>query len=192
VGERAGPAPRTLEELAEIVGHYCWVERRIFELAGRWSAATEAPETRVFFSEVAPRHAAWSAQWSDRLPVRAGIDAAALVVPPPGPADEALAALDAEPSLTSRLSGLVTVVLPGLHAGYRAHRAGASPVSERPVLAVLALIASVSPGETASGVAILQRQLEGSDEANSVPEFTRDFERSFGEGFRVFPAVRPS
>ncbi len=155
-------------------------------------AAGPGIRTRVFFSETAPRHGFFAAQWSDRLPVRAGIDAAALIVPPPGSAGEALAALDAEPILTARLSGLVTVVLPGLLAAYEDHRASASPVSERPVLAVLELISSVAPGENAAGVAILQRQLEGSDESNSIPEFTRDFERSFGEGFRVFPAVRPS
>jgi hypothetical protein len=192
MGEPAGPVVRTVEELAEVVGHCCWLERRIFELAGRWSGATGDPEARVFLSEVAPRHAAWSAQWSDRLPVRAGIDAAALVVAPPGPAGEGLDALAAEPGLTARLSGLVGVVLPGLLAAYEDFRDSASPVSERPVLAVLDLITSVIPGEIAAGGAILQRQLEGSEGANSVPEFTRDFERSFGEAFRVFPAVRPS
>ena len=36
-----------------------------------------------------------------------------------------------------QLGGLVNVVLPRLHAAYGAHLAGASPVSEGPVIAVL-------------------------------------------------------
>ena len=57
------PAPlfRTIGELAERCGHYCWVESRLFELTGSWASrpagAAGDPELRVFFSEMSAWHA---------------------------------------------------------------------------------------------------------------------------------------
>ena len=84
-----------------------------------------------------PRHALLAAQWHDRLPVRAGVDAEALVVPPPGPVDEALDLIASAPRLALVLGGLATQFLPWLREAYGRHLAQASPVSEAPVRAVL-------------------------------------------------------
>jgi hypothetical protein len=76
-------SPLTLEAAAALAGEHCWVERRLFELLGRWSAETRhAPS--VLALDRHSQHAAWRAQqWWDRLPVLAQIDRDALVTPSP-------------------------------------------------------------------------------------------------------------
>jgi RNA polymerase sigma factor (sigma-70 family) len=72
-------------------------------------------EVRVFLSEMSAATPSWRRS-GDRLPVRAGVDAAALVVPPPGPVVEALDLLAAEPDpwRWCVLGGLVEQILPRL------------------------------------------------------------------------------
>ena len=128
---------RTIDELAARCGHYCWVEHRLFELAGTWAGEEAEPAIRVFLSAFSRQHGLLANEWYDRLPVRAGIDRSALVVPPPGALEGVLAGLGAEPDLSARLAGLTEMVLPQLMAAYDGHLAQASPVAEGPVMAVL-------------------------------------------------------
>ena len=148
---------RTIDELARRVGGYCWWEHRLFELTGRWASGTgEGPEIRVLFSQMSARHAAYSLQWRDRLPARAGVDVTALVVAPSRADVDALTLLERESDDLLRLGGLIEVVLPRLHSAYRAHLAQASPVSEGPVIEVLRQIAAAGDREMGQGQALLR------------------------------------
>jgi hypothetical protein len=135
----AGISFRTIGELAERCGSYCWLENRLFELTGDWASAPANgdPEFRVLFSEMSAQHAFVAARWADRLPVRAGVDPVALVVPPSGRAVKALDLLAAESDLRARLGGLAERLLPSILQTYSGHLAVASPVAEAPVRAVL-------------------------------------------------------
>ena len=94
----AGVAPtrpwRGIDELAVLVGAYCWVEHRIFAAdrgvgvgAGRRAGRRPGPELRVWCAAVVPApRRSWPRRWAERLPVRAGVDPAALVVGAGGPA----------------------------------------------------------------------------------------------------------
>jgi hypothetical protein len=168
LGSGVRPATfRSIGELAELCGRYCWIERRMFELTGSRasrpasaaSAASEAgdAEIRVVLSAMSAGHAFLAAQWRDRLPVRAGVDAEALIVPPPGRLPEALSLIEAEPRLALVLGGVATQVLPRLEDGYRQHLALASPVSEAPVRAVLEWAARSTAGEIRTARVLLQR-----------------------------------
>ena len=128
---------RTIGELAERCGHYCWVEHRLFELAGAWAGEDSQPAIRVFLSAFSRQHGLLATEWYERLPVRAGVDRAALVLPPPGGLEGVLDGLSAEPDLKARLAGLTGVVLPQLIATYDGHLAEASPVREGTVMALL-------------------------------------------------------
>ena len=84
---------RGIDELAALVGHYGWLEARLFELTGRWATAPagdgaapdgRADELRVWCAAASRRHGELAAHWAQRLPVRAGVDAGALVVAPVG------------------------------------------------------------------------------------------------------------
>ena len=78
---------RGIDELARLVGAYGWVEHRIFQLTGVWASAPSegadaapGPELRVWCAAVSRHHGEVAGRWAERLPVRAGIDPAALVV----------------------------------------------------------------------------------------------------------------
>jgi hypothetical protein len=175
--------------LAACVGGYCWLEHRLFEMTGRWASADGDPAIRVYFSEMSARHAALAARWCDRLPVRAGVDAAALVTPPAVLPAAALTALEGESDLLLRLAGLTTVVAPRILSAYRAHLAGAWPVNEAPVIDVLRLIDLTGDRELQRGRALLQRGVKGSDQRENVAEFCRDLERSLRGQRDIIPSA---
>jgi hypothetical protein len=150
---------RGIDELAGLVGGYCWAEKRIFELAGAWATgAFDGPDglepaVRVWCAGVSRRHGLLAARWAERLPVRAGVDRAALVAPPAGPLAEAFDQVAAAPAARVGVSALIETVLPRMEAVYDAHRRTPNPVSEAPVLEVLAgaqrdLAAEISSGRT--------------------------------------------
>jgi hypothetical protein len=198
IGSGVGHAAfRSIGELAELCGRYCWVERRIFELTGirasRPASAPSAdsadsadsetgsphtgdpgaidPEIRVVLSAMSAGHGFLAAQWRERLPVRAGVDADALIAPPPGPLTEALDLIEAEPHLTLVLGGLATQVLPWLEDGYRRQLAQASPVSEAPVRAVLDWAALSTAREIRTADLLLRRLAPRGEQARSVENF---------------------
>ena len=91
---------RGIDELAGLIGAYCWVENRIFELSGVWATGTGdgpwgglEPAQRVWCAGVSRHHGLLAASWAERLPVRAGVDRGGLVAAPAGPLAGGLDAL---------------------------------------------------------------------------------------------------
>jgi hypothetical protein len=162
------PAWRTIGQLADLVGGWCWVEGRLFELTGAWAGDPGAgaepgtdpgadPEIDVFFAAASRAHAGVAAQWRDRLPVRAGVEVDGLIVPPSGPEAASLSLLEAAQGPLARLAGLVLVVLPHLVRTYGLHLAAANPASEAPVMAVLGPARRNGSAEVRRGRFLLQR-----------------------------------
>ncbi len=170
MGDRA-PTFRPMGQLAARCGHYCWLEHRLFTLTGSWAGApavvTAAPgppgawdaEVRVVCSEMSSWHAFAAASWHDRLPVRAGVDADALVVAPSGSVAQALdlLAAEAEEDLVDAFGGLVGQILPALLAAYDDDFADGSAVSEAPVRALLDLVRPRVHQEIDQGAVLLGR-----------------------------------
>ncbi len=156
------PGWRGIEALGEVVGGYCWLERRLFELTGSWASAggdgAAPPEVLVFLAAASRRHGWLAERWAARLPVRAGVDPPALVESPPGLAREVSAELSGTGTAASGgLGALVELVLPWLADEYGAHLRTASPVSEAPVMEVLVEARRVAVGEMRGGRQLLQR-----------------------------------
>jgi hypothetical protein len=213
-GGAGGATFRTIGELAELCGHYCWVERRVFALTGSRASRPETgdpeagdpetgdpeagdpeagdPEVRVVLSEMSARHGLFAAQWHDRLPVRAGVDAEALIVPPPGPVEEALDLIASAPRLALVLGGLATQFLPRLREAYGRHLAQASPVSEAPVRAVLEWALLSLGDEIRLAGALVQRRAAGGERARSGGEFAGVVQRLLGSVEDSFPGARAS
>jgi hypothetical protein len=186
---------RGIDELAALVGAYSWVENRIFEVCGvRASAPRQAggdpldAAVRVWCAEVSRRHGELAVRWAERLPLRAHVDRADLVIAPAGPLAGAFDALGAEPDSRVCVAALVGSVLPGVRAVYGAHLRTASSVSEAPVLEVLAGAHRDLAGEIRRGDALLE---------GSARRVTRDaalgaqFERALSET-PIFPAGHTS
>jgi hypothetical protein len=194
-----GAVFRTIGDLAVRCGNYCWLEYRLFELTGRAASAGTPPgspaveaEIRVFFSVMAARHAFLAAQWRDRLPVRAGVDANALVVTPPGHVGAALDLLGTAPGPLFVLGGLVGQILPRLLLAYGDDAAHASAVSEAPVRAVLGMAQLLLGEELRDGRTLLSRGAEGAAAARKVAEFEDLLQRELGDGIGISPGARAS
>jgi hypothetical protein len=187
---------RAIDELAGLVGAYCWIEHRLFEVTGAWASVPEPDgasadagdgELRVWCAATAQRHGALAGRWAERLPVRAGVDPSALVTAPAGVA-EALDELGAVTELAAGVGALVGSVLPWVGGVYGSHLAAASPVAEASVMEVLVEARRESRGEIRGGRSLLDR-LEG---AGTPPRHLgTTFERAFADQV-VLPAVRPA
>ena len=197
---RTGATPfRSIGELAELCGHYCWVERRLFELSGSRASGPVSgepepgdPEVRVVLSEMSARHGFLAAQWRDRLPVRADVDADALIAPPAGSAREALDLIESEPRLLLVLGGLAGLFLPRLVDSYARHLAQASPVSEGPVRAVLECAALSAGREMVRARPLGQGCAPGRGRAESAGDGSSLLQRLLGERSDIIPAARVS
>ena len=176
---------RSVEDLAEWVGGYCWAEYRVFEVAGRWASRDGDPALRVTCSVLSARHAGFAGHWRDRLPV------------PPADAPRRWSGRAATRSAGgfARLdeagrcralaaSGLCTVVVPWLLATYEAHLAEASPVAEAPVIALLRRICWSLGDELGAGDSLggagptsgARGELGGRDGVEFVDALKRSFE----------------
>ena len=152
-----------LHKAAGLVGAYCAIERRMFEVTG--AMATEEglpPEIRLFADAMSSQHA-WHAElWADRLPVTAALDPAALVTLPP-PVGEILAVV-ADRRQLEGLVGLFRVVLPRLIVSYSRHASHALPATDGPTVRALTLVIRDEKDELLGGESLVERVL-GTPEA---------------------------
>jgi len=160
------PSGLDLHRAAGLVGAYCAIERRLFELTGSSSAEAEMPEeASVYLDSLSIEHA-WHAElWADRLPVVSGIDAQALVVVPKA-AGQVLDAVATGGPL-ERMVAFFRVALPRLVASYVHHESAASRVSERPTLRALHLVLRDETEALVAGETLVQGLL-GTPEAVEV------------------------
>lgn len=189
-----GGAWRTIDELAALVGAYTWLEHRIFEVTGAWATGAgpvdeDVAELRVWSAATSRRHGALAGQWAERLPVRAGVEPAALVTVPAEP--EGLAGafeeLAAAKELAVGVSALVETVLPWVGGVYGRHLAVATPVSEASVMEVLVEARREGSAEILGGRTLLGRLPKAAKPPRHLGEV---FKRAFAPK-GVSPAVRP-
>jgi hypothetical protein len=185
---------RTIDELAALVGAYCWLEHRIFEVTGAWATAPgpvdgDVAELRVWSASASRRHGALAGRWVERLPVRAGVEPAALVTAPEGPQGlpEAFEELAATKELRVGVAALVETVLPWVGGVYGSHLAVATPVSEASVIEVLVEARRDGSEEIQGGLSLLRRLPEPGKPSCHLGE---EFKRAFAPK-GVSPAVRP-
>ena len=186
---------RGIDELAALIGAYCWVENRIYEIGGVWATAPDdgqlarlEPSLRVWCAGLSRRHGLLALRWAERLPVRAGIDRSALVTAPDGPLARGLDALAAVPDAHGGVAVMVGTVLPHLREVYGAHRQTASPVCEASVLEVLTGADREIAADIGGGEALLQ----GSGGcARENAGLGAEIEQAFAQT-GVFPAVPTS
>jgi hypothetical protein len=185
---------RSIDELAALVGAYCWLEQRIFEVTGAWATGSgpeegHAAELRVWSAAASRRHGDLAGRWAERLPVRAGVDRSALVTPPdaPGGLADALEELAAPKELSTAVFALVETVLPWVGGIYGLHLAVATPVSEASVMEMLVEARRDGSAEIRAGRVLLDGMSGTGSPSRHVAEAVK---RAFAqEG--ITPAVRP-
>jgi hypothetical protein len=189
-----GDTWRTIDELAALVGAYCWIEQRIFEVTGAWATGpgpveSHAAELRVWSAATSRRHGNLAGRWAERLPSRAGVESASLVTAPAAPKGlaESFGELGAMTDLTVGVAALVETVLPWVSGVYAAHLAVAAAVSEAPVMEVLVGARREASAEIRGGRTLLGRIREGRTPSGHLGERVK---RAFAVP-DVSPAVWP-
>ena len=144
----------TLVHSARLLGHYRWIERRLFNVLGEWVGSQQVAATERFF-DVQSRQHGWHADlWAERLPALDGVDIEALTVPPGPEVEKCLSVLSAggmddeprDPGESAgggtllNLVGMARVILPRLLIGYRAHLGRCDSVADLSVIRTLRFV----------------------------------------------------
>lgn len=131
------PGMFTVEESARRVGHYKWIEMRLFELLGGWVATVPELDVKLRLGTHCYHHA-WHAElWHKRLPELREMRAERLTVPPN---DEMVAFVAAmgepeAPDLTiEKLVGVYRVLIPHKISAYTFHLNATSSVTDAPTM----------------------------------------------------------
>jgi hypothetical protein len=136
------PGAFTVEQTAVRVGHYKWIEMRIFELLGGWVATIGELEVKARLGTHCYHHAFHAELWHKRLPEIADLDPQRLTSPA-SPEVEALVWALGQPEradqTVEKLVGLYRVLLPNLIAAYTFHLNNTSEVSDAPTIRSLNL-----------------------------------------------------
>jgi len=153
----------SLEASARRAGAEAWLEQRLFELLGRWSAVAPHAQVRAELGPPA-RHHAWHAElWLDLLPAVPHLDPDELVVPEPGMAAVVarLEGLDAagDRATVRFLVGAYRVLLPRKLAAAAAWGRRLAPATDGPTRRALELVRRDELEEWQSGEARLQALL---------------------------------
>jgi hypothetical protein len=185
---------RTIDELAALVGAYCWLEHRIFEVTGAWATVSgpgdvDDAELRVWAAATSRRHGVLAGRWAERLPVRAGVESAALVAAPAEPKGlaEAFEELGATKELAAGVSALTVTVLPWVGGVYGSHLLVATPVNEGSVMDVLVEARREGAAEIRGGRTLLGRPAEAGKPSRHLGGVIK---RAFAPT-DVFPAAWP-
>jgi hypothetical protein len=135
---------------------------RAFEILGAWTASVPEPEVKAVVATHSRQHG-WHAElWHDLLPVIGEAGSERFVEPPNAALVgfiDALREPDAPELTVEKLVGAYRVLLPRTVAVYRHHLAGASPISDGPMIRALRLVLSDQVDHWRDGEALLQTQL---------------------------------
>lgn len=148
-----------LDRVARLIGHYVWIERRTFELLGRWVPIVPELDVKVALARQAPHHAWHADLWEERLPRLQEWDVD-LLIAPPNPGIDAFFAALAEPDRADqtleKLVGAYRVLGPRLTAAYAAHLRRTVEVTDGPTIRCLRLVLRDELEDREEGEALVQ------------------------------------
>jgi len=163
------PSAFTVEETASRVGHYKWIEMRIFELMGGWVAAVPEPDIKLRLGTHCYHHAFHAELWHKRLPELRDMNPERLTRPP-NPEMEAFVAAMGDPyapgESIEKLVGLYRVLLPHLIGAYTYHRNNTNQITDAPTIRALELCLRDDMEEWREGEMILQSLITTADDVD--------------------------
>ena len=150
-----GDVAETIEESGRRIGQRAWVEARLFETLGAWSAAVADPRARARLAAQSHHHA-WHAELFDRvLPVASGLEVAHHDEPDPG-WQAVLVDVAALTGTADRLAAAFGVLVPAKLAEYEQWLADADPVRDAPLRRWLGFVIADEQTDLAEGRALMR------------------------------------
>ena len=161
------PGAFTVEESAKRVGHYKWVEMRLFEALGGWVATVPELDVKMRLGTHTYKHA-WHAElWHKRLPELREMNPERLTQPPN---DGVVAFFDAmtepeRPDQTiEKLVGVYRVLIPHKIAAYTFHLNNTSTITDAPTIRSLRHALDDEFDDWRDGEMLLQSLIETEEE----------------------------
>jgi hypothetical protein len=160
------PGTFTVEETARRVGHYKWVEMKLFEALGGWIATVPELDVKMRLGTHCYHHAWHADLWNKRLPELREMNTERLTVPADGM--EAFFAALTEPEdqeLTiEKLVGVFRVLIPHKVAAYTYHLNNTSTITDAPTIRSLKFILQDEFEDWRDGEMIIQSLIETDEE----------------------------
>ena len=157
------PGSFSVEDTAARVGHYKWIEMRLFEALGGWVATVPELDVKMRLGTHTYHHA-WHAElWHKRLPELREMNPERLTAPPN---EEMVAFVDAltepeGPNLTiEKLVGAYRVLIPAKIAAYTYHLNATSTITDAPTIRSLRFILIDEMDDWTDGEMMLQSLIE--------------------------------
>lgn len=183
--------PLTLDQTAERIGNYVWLESRLFEILGGWVQMTPELHVKEFMAEQSHHHAWHMELWRDRLPHLRERDVEALIRPSNTTVEDVLVQVggseDEETTINTttettieRLARVYRVVVPWIIGTYSRHREQCSPAADRPVLRVLDLVLRDELEDWRRGETIIQT-LIATGSSGEIQERTEKIHSEIGK-----------
>jgi hypothetical protein len=160
------PGAFTVDETARRVGHYKWVEMKLFEALGGWIATVPELDVKMRLGTHCYHHAWHADLWNKRLPELREMNTERLTLPPDGM--EAFIAAMTEPEdqdLTiEKLVGVYRVLIPHKIAAYTFHLNNTSTITDAPTIRTLKLALQDEFDDWRDGEMIIQSLIETDEE----------------------------
>ncbi len=160
------PGRFSVDETAKRVGHYKWIEMRIFELMGGWVATVPELDVKLRLGTHCYHHAWHSELWHKRLPELREMNPERLTLPPNEAFEAFVTALgepEAADQTVEKLVGLYRVLLPHLIAAYTYHINNTSNITDAPTIRSLNFCLQDDIDEWREGEMIVQSLLDSDD-----------------------------
>ncbi len=161
------PGSFSVEETARRVGHYKWIEMKLFEAMGGWVATVPELDVKLRLGTHCYHHSWHSELWHKRLPELREMNPERLTAPPN---DELVAFVDAmtEPEAQEltieKLVGAYQVLIPRLVAAYTYHRNNTSSITDAPTIRALNFCLQDDMDEWREGEMLIQSLIETPEE----------------------------
>ena len=164
---RALPGLFDVDETARRVGHYKWIETKLFEAMGGWVATVPELDIKMRLGTHCYHHAWHADLCNKRLPELREMRPERLTVPPNDAMVDFVAAMtepEAPELSIEKLVGVYRVLIPHKIAAYTYHRNGTSEITDMPTVRMLDFMLQDEFNDWREGEMLIQSMIETDEE----------------------------
>jgi hypothetical protein len=167
------PGAFGVEETARRVGHYKWIEMRLFEVLGGWVATVPELDVKLRLGTHTYHHAWHSELWHKRLPELREMNPEKLTLPPNDEMVAFVAELtepEAPDQTIEKLVGVYRVLIPHKIAAYTFHLNNTSTITDAPTIRALEFALKDEFEDWRDGEMLIQSLLETDEEVQRAAD----------------------
>ena len=164
---RVLPGLFDVDETARRVGHYKWIETKLFEAMGGWVATVPELDVKLRLGTHCYHHAWHADLFHKRLPELREMKPERLAIPPNDALVsfvEAMTEPEAPELTIEKLVGVYRVLIPHKIAAYTYHRNGTSEITDMPTIRILDFILQDEFNDWREGEMLIQSMIETDEE----------------------------